>query len=145
VKKIETKAPDPNCPECKGSGLSPLKSMPSVSANCSCTIVLPPKPSTEEVLDLARKIGEAGDFEMAEASELEGLAAEADQICDALEEILSIRISFLSDESSFSDFRPREGTAEDYYQKISAKLGVPIGPSDSVVEVARRLQKAKLI
>jgi hypothetical protein len=142
--KIETKAPDPNCPECKGSGLSPLKSMPSVSANCLCTIVRPSKPSAEEVLEVVRKAGEEGNFEMAEATELDEFELEAGQVCDAIEESLKIRIAIISDNTSIGDFRPLGGDYEAYCAEVSAKLGIPVSPGDSIVEVCRRLRKSRL-
>jgi hypothetical protein len=100
------------------------------------------KLTDEEALAAVRKAGETGDFEMAQQDSLERYPEEGQQICEALSEMLSIRVGFLSDMSALSDF-PTE-RVDAFYEKLGDRLCVPVAHGDSVVEVCRRMrEKAK--
>lgn len=88
----------------------------------------------EQALAAIRAAAESGNIEEGETSELEFYSDEATKICDALESTLGIRIGFLSDMSSLSDFAPRGEypPTDAYFERLSLAIGVVIERGDSV-------------
>lgn len=99
----------------------------------------------EQALAMVRRAAESGNVRMAEADELEFYSEEATKICEALESTLGIRIGFLSDMSSLSDFAPSDEypPTDAYFERLSLALGVVIARGDSIVDVCRRLREEK--
>lgn len=106
----------------------------------------PPPPTKAEeaaaVLDMVRS---GPTIRFADTDAIDEYPAEADEICDMLERVLGIRVGFLSDRSSFTDFVPRgEETPYDaYFARLSEDLGVTIRRGDSIVDVCKRLRSLR--
>lgn len=102
----------------------------------------PPPPTKAEeaaaVLDMVRS---GPTIRFAETEAIEEYQSEADEICDALERLLGIRVGFLSDMSSFGDFQPRDESDDAYFARISEALGVAVQHGDSIVAVCKRLRR----
>lgn len=100
------------------------------------------KPLTgEEAEKLILHAVETGRVRMADTDTIDQYGPEADEICDVLERVLDIKVAFLSDMSSFGDFRPTDETRETYFARLSDALGVVVDPGDSIIEVCRRLRE----
>jgi len=103
------------------------------------------KPEPEEAVAAIRKAGETGDFEMGPRDTIENYTAEVETICEALGRVRNIRVDFLSDMSSISDFHSRSHPSfGSYFDELSSELGVPVADGEMVIEICRRLrQKAE--